>query len=53
MHNGGMNDWVIDAGDTEAMRPACELAHRAVIYGTIIGEMEQRLTGEAIIISTR
>lgn len=28
MHNGGMNDWVIEAGNTEAVGPDCELAHR-------------------------
>lgn len=34
MHNGGLNDGVIDTGGTETMRPVCEQAHRfrAVIY---------------------
>lgn len=27
MHGGGMNDWVIEAGDTEAVKPDYGLVH--------------------------
>ena len=58
MHDGGMNGWVIEACDTETVRPDYGLINSSESSDTRFrqnrdGWRKSRLAGEAILISTR